>query len=170
MLYTEIALDDESFVQTEKVIEKGADWIGWHPEMHEFPGTVNEYGNFKDAYTRVKPERFVGNSADTNYYPVDSFTQNMLDKYAVEGHTDKKGHPQPTGHFTLTQDTARLAAAEVVCTHFSKCGKDGQDYLDHYYQDAWNYYDVNREGKIDAIGVSQFFRFLTRPLGDIDLQ
>jgi hypothetical protein len=163
-------MDDESFVMTEKIIEKGTDFIGWHPEMHEFPGTVNEYGNFKDAYTRVKPERFDGDSADTNYYPVDKFTQNMLNKYAVEGHTDKKGHPQPTGHFTLTADTARTAAAEVVCTHFSKCGKDGDDYLSKYFQDAWNYYDVNREGKIDAIGVSQFFRFLTRPLGDIDLQ
>ena len=73
-LYSEIALDDESFVMTEKIIEKGDGWIGWHPEMDKFPGTVNEYGNYKDAYTRVKPERFVGDSAETNYYPVDSFT------------------------------------------------------------------------------------------------
>ena len=70
----------------------------------------------------------------------------------------------------MTKDQARLASVEVICTHFKKCGKEGEKYLDLYYDDAWKYYDVNREGRIDAIGVSQFFRFLTRPLGMIDLQ
>jgi len=49
------------------------------------------------------------------------------------------------------------------------CDKKGDEFLAKYYDDAWNYYDVNRENKIDAVGVSQFFRFLTRPLGMIDL-
>jgi len=39
-------------------------WDGWHPHMHEFPGTVNDNGNFMDAYSRKLPPRFVGNSAD----------------------------------------------------------------------------------------------------------
>ena len=95
----------------------------------------------------------------------------MLNKYAVEGVEGKKnGEPQPTGWFYLTKEKAREAAAEVICTHFAKCKDEGKKFLDFYYEDAWNYYDVNRVGRIDAIGVSQFFRHLTRPLGMIDLQ
>ena len=164
-------LYDEMNVMTGKVIENMDNWDGWHAHMHEFPGTINEHGEWVNKYDRELPERFVGNAADSSYYPVDTFTQNMLNKYAIEGVSGKKeGSPVPTGAFYLTKDQARLASAEVICTHFNKCAAEGQKYLDLYYGDAWNYYDVNREGRIDAIGVSQFFRFLTRPLGTIDLQ
>ena len=105
--------------------------------MHEFPGTVNEYGNFMDAYNRTLPERFVGNSADTAYYPVDTFTQNILQKYAVEGIQGKKDKdPSPTGSFYMTKDLARKAALEVVCTHFALCGAKGEEYLVTHYEDA----------------------------------
>ena len=139
--------------------------------MHEFPGNVNEFGHWVNEYTRTLPKRFQGNSADTAYYPVDSFTQNMLNKYAIEGIEGKKEKdPRPTGSFYLTKDSARLASKEVLCTHFSLCAAKGEEYLASHYNDVWNYYDVNNEGRIDAIGVSQFFRFLTKPLGTIDLQ
>ena len=139
--------------------------------MHEFPGTVTEYGNFVNPYNRTLPARFTGNAADDGYYPIDTFTQNMLKKYAIEGIEGKKEKdPRPTGSFYLTKDSARLAAVEVLCTHFALCKEKGEEYLAGHYEDAWNYYDVNREGRIDAVGVSQFFRFLTRPLGSIDLQ
>ena len=139
--------------------------------MHEFPGTVTEYGNFVNPYNRVLPPRFTGNAADMDYYPIDTFTQNMLNKYAIEGIEGKKEKdPRPTGSFYLTKDSARKAAVEVLCTHFALCEAKGEDYLATHYEEAWNYYDVNREGRIDAVGVSQFFRFLTKPLGAIDLQ
>ena len=32
--------------------------------MHGFPGTVNEYGNWMDPYSRKTPDVFVGDSAD----------------------------------------------------------------------------------------------------------
>ena len=164
-------LFDEMNVQTEKIVENGEPWEGWNANMHEFPGTINQHGDFMDAYEREIPHPFVGDSAEVNFYPVDAFTQNMIKNYAIEGVDGKKEKdPQPTGEFYLTKDTARKAAAEVVCTHFNKCKEEGEKYLKFYYDDAWNYYDVNREGRIDAIGVSQFFRFLTRPLGMIDLQ
>jgi len=94
----------------------------------------------------------------------------MLNTYAVEGIADKGGDPKPSGAFYLTKDAANKASVEVLCTHFAQCGADGAAYLALHYEDAWNYYDVNKTGKIDAIGVSQFFRYLTRPLGAIDLQ
>jgi len=152
-------------------MENKDNWDGWHPTMHEFPGTINENGNWVDTYDRAIPDPFQGDSADTSYYPVDTFTQNILKKYAVEGVSGKKEKdPKPTGSFYLTKDLARQASTEVICTHFNKCDKAVEEYLKLYYDDAWNYYDVNRVGRIDAIGVSQFFRFLTRPLGMIDLQ
>ena len=163
-------LFDEMFVQTDKIIEKAKNWNGWDAKMHEFPGTINQNGNFMDAYERDIPHPFVGDAADQDYYPVDTFTQSILNTYAIEGVKDQKDHPAPTGSFYLTKDAARKASVEVICTHFKKCGAEGKKYLDLYYDDAWKYYDVNRVGTIDAIGVSQFFRFLTRPLGQIDLQ
>lgn len=166
-------LFDQMLIQTEssKIIENADTWAGWHPHMDKFPGTVNQNGNFMDGYERAIPDPFVGDSADTGYYPVDTFTQRMLEKYAVEGVTgQKQKDASPTGSFYLTKNTARKAAEEVVCTHFKKCGAEAEKFLAFYYEDAWNYYDVNRVGRIDAIGVSQFFRHLTLPLGTIDLQ
>ena len=164
-------LFEQMLLQTEKIVENGDQFQGWHAHMHEFPGTINQNGNFMDSYTRTIPERFQGDSAEDGYYPIDTFTQNILKTYAIEGVTgQKQKNPRPTGQFYLTKETARIAAAEVICTHFNKCGDEGKKFLDFYYDDAWNYYDVNREGRIDAIGVSSFFRALTRPLGIIDLQ
>ena len=94
----------------------------------------------------------------------------MLTKYAIEGIDDKgKDAVRPNGKFYLTKDAARKAAGEVLCTHFALCTDEGEKFLNLRYEDSWNYYDVNRVGRIDAVGVSQFFRYLTRPLGAIDL-
>jgi hypothetical protein len=112
-------LYDNMLVQTEKVIENADDWEGWRSHMHEFPGTVNQNGNFMDSYDRTIPVRFQGDSADDGYYPVDTFTQNILNTYAIEGVTgQKQKDARPTGAFYLTKADARKAANEVICTHF----------------------------------------------------
>ena len=77
--------DEPSFLQTRKIVESNEDkFKGWGAHMEGFPGTQNEFGNWFDPYNRVMPKRFVGDSAEDNYYPIDKFTQNMLTKYAVE--------------------------------------------------------------------------------------
>ena len=66
----------------------------------------------------------------------------------------------------------------MLCTHFSKCGQAGEDYLEdqvnydqaNRWDDAWKYWDVNSEGKVDAVGSSVLFRYLCKPLGELDLQ
>ena len=80
----------------------------------------------------------------------------MINNYALEGIKDKKddGHPKPTGHFYLTRDVGRKVAAETICTHFAKCGDAGQAFLDENYDKAFDYYDVNKEGKLDAVGMA----------------
>ena len=167
-LYEHMRAMDLVQVEESKVIEQADNWDGWHPHMHEFPGTVNEFGNYMDPYNRVVPERFVDENADS--YPVDKFTQNMIKNYAVEGIDGKKEKdPKPTGRFFLSKATARRVAGEIVCTHFHKCGGDAEAFLNANYDDAWAYYDVNKEGRIDAVGSSQFFRHLTTPLGWLDL-
>mmetsp|Transcript_16890 Transcript_16890/g.25983 ORF Transcript_16890/g.25983 Transcript_16890/m.25983 type:complete len:184 (+) Transcript_16890:26-577(+) len=151
-----------------KVLENLDNFGGWEPHMHEFPGTVNEYGNYMDSYNREMPERFA--EEDTNGHPVDKFTQNLIKNYAVEGIDGKKEKdPKPTGHFYLTKAAGRTVGAEILCTHFNKCGADAEQFLAEHYDDAWNYYDVNKAGQIDAIGSSQFFRHLTISLGWLDI-
>ena len=171
--------DDVSLLQTDKVLENLPNWDGWHPEMHKFPGTVNEYGNYMDAYTRQAPERFVGDAAEEGVPPVDKFTQNIIDNYAVEGVAGvKEKDPKPTGQFYLNKEKTRLVAQEVLCTHFQKCGADGDKWLSEYsgngdgigrFEEAWKYFDVNNEGRLDAVGVSTFFRHLCMPLGWLDI-
>jgi len=79
--------------------------------------------------------------------------------------------PAATGQFYLTKAKGRALAAETLCTHFSKCGKDADAYLDDKYSAAFDYYDVNKDGRIDAIGMaSQLMRFLCQPLGWLDIQ
>ena len=76
-LYISSALHEDALIQLEegKIIEEKKGFGGWPASMEEFPGTVNEYGDWYNAYERQIPERFQGDSADENYYPVDKFTQ-----------------------------------------------------------------------------------------------
>ena len=113
--------------------------------MNGLPGTVNEYGNFFQPYDRSIPERFTGDVA-LDSYPVDKFTQNMISNYAIEGMDGKGENPQPNGKFYLSKDSARKASTEVLCTHFAQCGAEGEKFLGLRYDDAWNYYDVNKTG------------------------
>jgi hypothetical protein len=161
-----VLLEESKIIETPK-----ASWAGWHPHMNGFPGTVNQNGDFMSPYTRVVPARFVGDSADETYYPTDKFTQNLLHNYAIEGvNGQKEAEPIPTGHFYLTKEKGFGLAAETICTHFSKCGDEGKKFLDDNYAAAFDYYDVNKEGRIDAVGMTaQMMRYLCQPLGWLDI-
>lgn len=180
---------DHKLVQTDKILEKAQGWGGWAPNMNEFPGNQNEYGNWVDSYERVAPARFSGDAADVGYYPTDKFTQNLIENYAFEVATgpDVKGktaadahHPMPSGHFMISKFQGKKLAEEILCTHYKKCGGDATEWLDDFagdqhsfgsrWDEAWNYWDVLKAGKIDAVGASVLYRHLCKPLGDLDLQ
>jgi hypothetical protein len=170
------SLEESSFVQLEegKILETTLPgWNGWHPSHDGFPGTVNEFGNYMDPYTRVVPERFVGDAAQEGIPPVDKFTQNLITNYATEGHDDKK-HPKPNGKFYINRENALKVAKEVICTHFKKCGADADAWLSSPDNDSFNrafdYFDVNKENRLDVVGVSTFFRYMFQPLGWVDLE
>jgi len=166
-------------INSGKVLEI-QDGFAFAPSHHGFPGTVNENGDFMSPYSRSIPETFVGDSAQEAIPPVDKFTQNMLNNYAVEGKDGETG--LPTGKFWINKDTARTIAGEVACTHYKKCGEDADTWLDsqdHNDSDAtgtrfdvsWKYYDVNGQGRLDAVGmIANFMRHMFRSLGDLDLQ
>jgi hypothetical protein len=156
-----------------KIIEDKDNFPGWHSGLDGFPGTVNENGNYMQPYARELPEVFQGDAANDNQVPIDQFTRNLLDNYAVEGIDKSKDLdiPVKTGKFYLTKEQGKKLAAETICTHFSKCGAQGQAYLDDKYDSAFKYFDVNGDGRLDAVGISaQFMRFLCQPLGWVDIQ
>ena len=163
--------DEPVHLQTGKILETAKAWTGVEPKMHEFPGTVNDMGNWVDPYERNLPERFTGDEA-LGTYPVDKFTQNMIENYAVEGIDGMKvKNPTPNGRYFMRKETLKQVAYEILATHFGLKGKAADDYLNDKFDYSFDYYDVNKEGRLDAIGMSaQFFRFLTKPLGEIDLQ
>ena len=180
---------DQHLVQTDKILEKAQGWGGWAPHMEKFPGTQNEFGNWVDPYERAIPETFQGDSAEDGVPPVDKFTQNLLENYAFEAATgpDKDGktaydahHPLPSGKFFISKHQGKLLAEEILCTHYKKCGADATEWLDGFlgeqrsfgtrWEEAWNYWDVLKAGKIDAVGASVLYRHLCKPLGNLDLQ
>jgi len=163
--------DEPTHLQTEKILETVQGWSGVEPKMHKFPGTQNEMGNWVDPYMRNLPERFDGDEA-LDAYPVDKFTQNMIENYAVEGVDGLKvKNPVPNGRYFMRKSTLKQVAYEILATHFGLKGKEADAYLNDKFDYAFDYYDVNKDGRLDAIGMSaQFFRFLTKPLGEIDLQ
>ena len=183
-LYIDLALDesesdsddehpkDKANVQTHKVMEDLDNFNGWEAHMDEFPGTVNEHGSWFEPYTRQVPERFEGEAAEVEV-PVDKFTQNMIKNYAIEAVDKdeyKKRDPQRTHRFYITKDAAKKVGYEILATHFGKQGADADKYMSWKFEEAWNHYDVLHEDRIDAIGSNVFFRYLCRPLGDLDLQ
>merc|ERR1719230_732712 len=173
----DVLIRDNANVQldAQRVIESGDDWDGWGAHMDEFPGTVNDLGNFMDPYTRVVPEHLTGNTAISGVGSIDLFTENVLKNYAVE---DKTEDGTPTGELWITKDTGLKLAEEVACTHYKLCGDEGVNWLtsvgpytgEPRYDAAWDYYDVNKEGKIHAVGQSgSMLRHLFRPLGWLDI-
>ena len=86
-----------AWVQTEKVEETAADFEGFKADLHGFVGNNNNNGEWKDAYERKIPENF---SAEDEHH-VDTFTKNVLEKYATEGVTDGG---KPNGKFFITKD------------------------------------------------------------------
>ena len=52
-------------------------------------------------------------------------------------------------------------------THLHKTKEEAKAYLKEKFDDAWNYYDVNHDGHVDASWVATILRFMCRP--DVDL-
>ena len=46
-------------------------------KYHEFPGNKGTFGDWRESYERVVPERFEGDTGDT-------FTKKMIKEYAIE--------------------------------------------------------------------------------------
>ena len=156
------AINDESLVQVEEAKINEQAWGGIEASMHEFPGTVNEHGNWQDAYERVLPERFQGDAADGTA-PVDKFTQNLIENYAVEAKTpktDESAGGEPTGKFWMSKSATNQAAREVLATHKGLTGAKLDTYMNTYFDKAWGHFDVNQVGEIEVIKMPQFIRFL----------
>ena len=178
--------EDVSLLQTDKILEKAQGWSGWAAKMDGFPGTQNEFGNWVEPYDRETNTPVIYKGVE---YPVDAFTRNLIENYAEEVATApaekgkvaaKAHHPLPSGAFVITKAQGYKLAEEILCTHFKKCGADATAYLESFagdqhsfgtrWEEAWNYWDVLKAGKIDAVGSSVLYRHLCKPLGDLDLQ
>jgi len=52
------------------------------------------------------------------------------------------------------------ASKEVLSDHASLSGAALDDYLDTYFDRAWDNFDVNGDGAVEVIKTPQFMRFL----------
>ena len=103
-------------INNQKIVESIETFPGWGPHMEGFPGTINQYGEWFDPYNRKIPERFQGDAADEDYYPVDKYTQSMLYNHSMEAVAQPGG--LRTHDFGLTKAGAKNAAFEILGTHF----------------------------------------------------
>ena len=60
----------------------------------------------------------------------------------------------------LTKGAAKSLSKEVLSTHKGLKGAKLNKYLNKYFEKAWNHFDVNRVGSIEAIKAPQLERFL----------
>ena len=112
---------------------------------------VNEAGKLGGGgYERVTTARFAADSDDI-------FMRSMIEQYALEG---KNKDGSPNGQFWLDEGAARAASSEVLHTHKGLTGAARANYLKTYFPRTWAHFDVNRTGKVEAIKMPQFMRFL----------
>ena len=99
------------------------------------------------------PEQFTDPHSD------DMFMNSMITNYAHEARSEDG---KPTGKFYLDRDNAFKASEEVVATHMNLKGQALKDYLAYNFDDAWNFYDVNHDNKVEADRMTTFFRYLCK--------
>ena len=102
------------------------------------------------GYKRVTTSRFAADSDDI-------FMRSMIEQYALEG---KNKDGSPNGQFWINEAGARSAASEVLGTHKGMKGEELTKYVSTYFPRSWAHFDVNRVGKIEAIKMPQFMRFI----------
>jgi ABC-type Zn2+ transport system substrate-binding protein/surface adhesin len=114
----------------------------FHAHEHEMLGD--------GGYNRVTTARFAADQDDI-------FMRSMIEQYALEG---KNKDGSPNGQFWLDEALARSASNEVLETNCKVTGKAREGYLKTYFPRTWAHFDVNRTGKVEAIKMPQFMRFL----------
>ena len=147
--------DDEEHANVgltaEKVIDKNPIFNAWE--------SVKD-GAADGHYERIITPNF---SADTD----DVFMRSMLKSFAHEKRTPieelddgTKIGGEPTGSFWMSKKDMFRAAKEVLGTHKGLSGGELSDYMDTYFDRAWDNFDVNGDGAVEVIKTPQFMRFL----------
>ena len=137
-----------------KIEEKMPDFHGYTPEYSGFEG--NHFGaEWRDAYERVTPTMFTGDTADT-------FTKKIIEKFSVEGQDKDSG--RPNGKFYVSRDACKAATYEVLATHLNLRGAAAEAYLKKYFDEVWEHMDVNHTGSLEAIEINKFMRDLAKPM------
>lgn len=89
--------------------------------------------------------------------------KSMIMNYADEGRlcNEESKECKPDGVFTIPENAARGAAAEVLATHKGLKGAAGSEYLKTYFARTWAHFDVNKDGRIGVEMMPAFMRFLS---------
>ena len=129
-------------LNADKVIEKHPIYNAWE--------SVKD-GAADDKYERIITPNFSSDSDDI-------FMRSMIKTYAHEQRTaieelddGTKIGGEPTGVFMMGKKDMFRAAKEVMGTHKGLKGGALNDYLDTYFDKAWENFDVNGDGFIEVI-------------------
>ena len=150
LIQIEEGSDSESSDEDENVQLRGDDYA-------EVPAYMDK-SEAAGGYKRVVPERFSEERDDL-------LMESIIKKYAREIKVEGK----LTGTMMLNLEDAKALAAEVLGSHKSMGYSQQVDAMS--VDDAFNHFDVNHDGLIEAERCPQFLRYLY-PQGalDIDLQ
>lgn len=118
--------------------------------------TLNAFGVHSAKarrYERETPERYDKDGDDT-------LMKSLIDKYAVEGNTDKihKGKGDPNGKFYVDKANLYAASQEVVNTHLGLDGEKRDKFVDSKFDSLFSHYDVNQEGYLEVERAPMFLR------------
>jgi hypothetical protein len=146
--YVQTSSSSSSSSDDEAAVQLGDDDEVDHSGEYFQPGQHDMLGG--GGYQRVTPARFAGDGDDI-------FMRSMIEQYALE---QKNKDGTPSGLFWMDEAATRAAAREVLETNCRLAGKARDNWLNTYFEKAWNHFDVNRTGKVEVIKMPQFMRFL----------
>ena len=141
-------------LESDKIEEKDGK-VTYSPSYDKFDGNKGTFGDWREPYERVIPERFEGDTGDT-------FTKKMIKEYAIE--TADKDTGLPTGKFIIPKAQAKVAAVEVLGTHLGLHGAEADAHLARYFDEVWQHFDVLSAGALEAVEMNHFMRDLCKPV------
>ena len=147
LIQIEEGSDSESSDEDENVQLKGDDYA-------EVPAYMDK-SDAAGGYKRVVPDRFTEERDD-------QLMESVIEKYAREIKVEGK----LTGTMMLNLEDAKALAAEVLGSHKSMGYSQQVDRMS--VDDAFNHFDVNHDGLIEAERAPQFLRYLF-PQGALDI-
>ena len=101
-------------------------------------------------YIRTFPAQF---DEDTE----NKFMRKVIDEYALE---KKNSKGEPSGVFVMDKKSTKALGQDVIKAVKKLDDKQIGSYMNQYFSRTWEHFDVNETGKLEALDMTAFCKYL----------